>query len=90
MNINTNIPTKKKRVLIALTERSYNRFEAERLLSDHCLHSTVSTIQNQHGIEVQRKFESVPGYRGIKTQVCRYWIDPENVEHALKTAKFWN
>jgi len=90
MNINTNIPTKKKRVLIALTERSYNRFEAERLLSDHCLHSTVSTIQNQHGIEVQRKFETVPGYRGIKTKVCRYWIASDKKDDALKTAKFWS
>jgi hypothetical protein len=82
--------TKKKRVLLALCKRSYNRFESERLLSDHCLHSTVSTIQNQHGIDVCRKFEEVPGYMGTKTRVCRYWIQPENVEKALKTAKFWS
>lgn len=84
------VPTKKKRVLIALTERSYNRFEAEQLLSDHCLHSTVSTIQNQHGIEILRKFETVPGYQGIETRVCRYWIAPDQVDMALKTAMFWS
>ena len=84
------VPTKKKRVLIALTERSFNRFEAEQLLSDHCLHSTVSTLQNRHGIEIQRKFETVPGFRAIPTRVCRYWVTPENIEKALKIAKLWN
>jgi hypothetical protein len=83
-------PTKKKRVLLALCERSFNRFEAERLLHDHCLHTTASTLQNQHGIQVERTWEAVPGYMGIKTRVCRYWIAPESVEQALKTSKFWS
>lgn len=82
--------TKKRRVLIALTERSYNRFEAERLLHDHCLHATVSTLQNKHDIEVCRKFETVPGYQGAETHVCRYWIASEHVESALRLAKFWS
>jgi hypothetical protein len=84
------IPTKKKRVLQALCERSYNRFEAERQLHDHCLHTTVSTLQNQHGIEVNRKLESVPGYQGIDTRVCRYWIAPEHVGSAIKLVKLWS
>jgi hypothetical protein len=83
-------PSKIKRDILGLCERSYNRFEAERLLHDHCLHTTVSTIQNKHGIQVQRKWETVPGFMGIKTRVCRYWIAPENVEQALKAAKFWS
>ena len=83
-------PSKEKRVLMALTQRSYNRFEAEHQLHDHCLHTTVSTLQNQHGIGVQRKFESVPGFQGIETRVCRYWIAPENVDRALKLVKFWS
>lgn len=82
--------SKKKRVLMALCERSYNRFEAERELADHCLHSTASTIQNQHNIPVARKWETVPGYMGIRTRVCRYWIAPEHVDDALKLAKFWS
>ncbi len=84
------IPTKKKRVLIALTERRYHRFQAERLLSDHCLHSTVSTLQNNHGIEIQRKFVTVSGYMGIDTRVCEYWIADDKKEEALKIAKFWS
>lgn len=82
-------PSKKKRVLMALCERSYNRFEAERQLHDHCLHTTVSTLQNKHGIEVDLELESVPGYLGIDTWVCRYWIAPENIDNALKLVKFW-
>ena len=88
-NLTISIPSKLKRVLLAMCKLSYNRFEAERLLHDHCLHTTVSTIQNKYGIEVCRKFEEVQGYMGIKTRVCRYWIAPENVERAVKTAKLW-
>lgn len=86
-------PSKKKRVLQALCKRGrqgFNRFEAERLLSDHCLHSTVSTLQNQHDIEIQREFETIPGYQGIPTRVCRYWIADDTRERALKIAKFWS
>jgi hypothetical protein len=83
-------PSKKARVLLALTQSSYNRFEAERQLHDHCLHTTVSTLPNQHGIEVNRKFESVRGFMGAKAKVCRYWIAPENVDSALKLVKFWS
>ena len=82
-------PSKKKRVLLALCERSFNRFEAERQLHDHCLHTTVSTLQNNHDIEVSRKFETVPGYMGIKTKVCRYWIAPDQSDKAMKLAEFW-
>ena len=86
MNIKSNIPSKLSRVLYALTKRSYNRFEAEGLLNDHCLHSTVSTIQNKYCIEVRRKWETVPGYMQIPTRVCRYWIsDADKVASLLKT-----
>lgn len=72
--------TKLHRVLAALIERSYNRFEAARLLHDTALHSTVSTIQNQYGIRVDRRDETVPGFQGAPTRVCRYWIAPS--QHA--------
>lgn len=78
----TKPPQKWKRVLAAMAEgRSYNRFEAERVLSDHCLHSTVSTIQGK-GIRVERRDEVVPGYQGIPTHVCRYWLGPSEREKA--------
>jgi hypothetical protein len=54
------VPTKKKRVLLALCKRTYNRFEA------------------------------VSGYQGTNSRVCRYWVAPENVERALKVAKYWS
>lgn len=78
------IPHKWERVLRAfLTGRSFNRFEAERQLADHCLHSTVSTIQEK-GVPIARKTEKVPGYMGIPTDCCRYWLEPAHRAAALK------
>jgi len=71
----TAIPKKWQRVLSALLDgRTFNRFEAERQLNDHCLHSTVSTLQDM-GVTIPREYETVPGYQGIPTRVCRYWIE---------------
>lgn len=76
-------PHKWRRVLAAFaTGASFNRFEAERSLHDHCLHSTVSTIQNM-GITIMRRMETVRGYHGIATRVCRYWIAPESRPRAF-------
>lgn len=70
--------TKANRVLAAfMSGRSYNRFEAERHLHDHCLHSTVAGLQPRHHITISRKFETVLGYRGNPTRCCRYWISLE-------------
>ncbi len=71
----TPIPLKWQRVLSALLDgRTFNRFEAERQLSDHALHSTVSSLQAK-GVIILREFETVPGYQGIPTHVCRYWLE---------------
>jgi hypothetical protein len=79
----SNVPRKWKRVLRALlTGRSYNRFEAERELADHCLHSTVAELQ-QRGLLILRQEEMVPGYQGIPTRVMRYWLAKESRERAL-------
>lgn len=78
----TNVPKKWQRVLSAfLTGRSYNRFEAERQLHDHALHSTVSTLQSM-GVVIERKMECVPGFQGLATHVCRYKINPNSIEAA--------
>lgn len=62
----SNIPRKWERVLLALlTGRSYNRFEAERELADHCLHSTVSELQDK-GLRIDRQEEEVPGVDGVR------------------------
>lgn len=71
----TPIPKKWQRVLSALLDgRTFNRFESERQLNDHCLHTTVSTLQDM-GVTILRQFETVPGYQGIPTRVCRYWLE---------------
>ena len=58
-----------------LRGRNMNRFEAEAH-HDHCLHSTVSTLQNGYGIQIEREFEAVPCLRGRATVRCkRYWLD---------------
>jgi hypothetical protein len=43
--------------------RNMNRFEAEHH-HDHCLHSTVSTLQNDYSILIARQSETVPCLRG--------------------------
>lgn len=68
-------PTKWQRVLNAFVSgEDFNRFEAERKLNDHCLHTTVSTLQ-AYGVTIFRKMETVKGWQGIPTRVCRYWLD---------------
>ena len=78
--------TKKERVLSHfLTGAKLNRFEAERIVHDHCLHSSVSTLQREHGIVIDRVFETVPALKGLATaRVCRYWLhpDPDNLKRA--------
>ena len=64
--------------------RNMNRFEAEAH-NDHCLHSTVSTLKNSYGIQIDRVFETVPCVRGRAVVRCkRYWLDtiPENIAAA--------
>ena len=78
------IPKKWQRVLKAFLDgKSFNRFEAERQLNDHCLHTTVSTLQS-FGVTIFREYETVSGWQGIPTRVCRYWIDKssENIKRA--------
>lgn len=72
--------------------KNMNRFEAERH-HDHCLHSTVSTLQNEHDIKIDSVFESVPCVRGTKRVRCkRYWLlkTPENISKAEALLKFWS
>jgi hypothetical protein len=63
--------SKTESILLALTTRSLNRFEAERL-GDHCLNSTISTLTNFHGLNFERVKEKVPNRFGGQTTVVRY------------------
>lgn len=77
-------PLKWRRVLSALVSgRSFNRFEAERELHDHCLHTTASVLQGK-GLTILRRDEVVPGYAEIPTHVTRYWLAPESRERAAE------
>lgn len=77
-------PLKWRRVLSALVSgRSFNRFEAERELHDHCLHTTVSVLQGK-GLTILRRGEVVAGFQGAPTHVCRYWLAPESRERAAE------
>jgi len=84
--VNSNKPVLKiNRVLSAFVSgRTLNRFEAEsdRQIADHCLHSTVSEIQKRLGLVVTREWETVPGFQGEFTSVCRYWLTKEEREKA--------
>jgi len=69
----TRCPKKWQRVLQAfLAGRTLNRFEAERI-GDHCLHSTVSKLERK-GLVIFRREEKIPGYLGLATHCCRYWL----------------
>jgi hypothetical protein len=76
--------TKLGRILTVLASgRSLNRFEAERL-GDHCLHSTVSSIERRFGVQIDRAEETVPGWEGHTTRVMRYHLAPDQRQMAVR------
>ncbi len=81
-NHNTKQPTKCQRIMSALMERSYNRFEASRELSDWCLHSTVAEIESK-GVLVERIWEGVKGIYG-PVRCKRYRIPKSEFERVRK------
>lgn len=78
-------PTAKQKletVLQALTTRSINRFEAERF-GEHCLNSTISVLRNDHGFNVDDKWEKVPNLVGGLTRCKRYSLNCSEISKAL-------
>lgn len=72
------IKTKIDRVLAYfLTGSTLNFIEAQQILHDRSLHSTVSTLQKHYGIHISRKSETIAGYLGKPTTCKRYWIELE-------------
>jgi len=83
--------TKNERVFKALMSgRSFNRFEAATHLHDHCLHSTVATLEQKHRITISRKYETVRGYMGNPTKCCRYWIAEEEIKRIEESKRQLN
>ena len=79
-----NLPTKIERVLeYLLLGKSLNRFEAERIVNDHCLHSTMSALKNKYGILLIAKPEIVPGWHQQPTRVTRYWLSDTTQAQAI-------
>ena len=77
--------TKEYEILNALVSgKSLNRFQAARDHFDSCLNSTISTLQSK-GISIHRQFEKVSCVNGAKkADVCRYWLEPDQIEVANK------
>jgi len=66
--------------LIHLLERKsagLNELEAFRLYGETCLHSTISSLDNGHGIAFKRKREPHEHRGGGKTHFMRYWLADE-------------
>ena len=67
-------PNKIARVLEHLLyDGSIQRFEVERL-SDHCLHSTISSLSNGYGLKFERQLERVPNYWAEPCTITRYTL----------------
>lgn len=80
--------TKKYRVLKAFINGwRGHRFNAEVELHDHCLHSTVSSIERKPQITIQRKWVTVKGYKGKPTRVKIYWVRKEDRDNFLNRLK---
>jgi hypothetical protein len=84
--------TKLATILRQLTQgKSLNRFEAEQH-HDHCLNTTISVLQNRHGIKIDRERETVACLNGTATvSVNRYWLntESENLKCAQILLNFW-
>lgn len=83
----------KLQTILGLFVHGYNlnRFEAENY-HDHCLHSTVSSLQNGYGIVIGRVSETVKCLHGQATvRVKRYWLDtaPDNIAAARALLTRW-
>jgi len=60
-----------------------HRFNAERW-GDHALHSTVSSIQREHGLVLLRQWCEVPTRFGTNCRVKQYWVDELSRSQAMR------
>ncbi|MES3008400.1 MAG: hypothetical protein V4751_11590 [Pseudomonadota bacterium] len=59
-----------------------NTFAAKEL-GDTCLHTTVSDLQQRHGVRFTREWQTVEGRFG-KTRVRVYWLQGEDLQRACQ------
>jgi hypothetical protein len=68
--------------LVELKNQGLNELEALTLYGETCLHSTISTLKNSHGISFNKKIERHRHRGGGITRFMRYSISDS--ETALK------
>jgi hypothetical protein len=72
-------PGKEESMLIHFAQgKRLHRFSAERL-ADHCLPSTVSSLQRKHSIEFSREWVEVPNRFRKQTRVKLYYLQGEHL-----------
>jgi hypothetical protein len=81
-------PTKIKRVTHELIHGPLDFITAQQKANDRSLHSTVSQIQRDYGVQVYRKRISRPGFMGLPVSCCEYRILPDQHEKAHKAMEF--
>ena len=77
-------PSKIKRVTSRLMEDWLDFITAQQEVNDRSLHSTVSKIQRDYGVDVFRRRIKRPGYMGISITCCEYRILPDQHDNARK------
>ncbi len=77
-------PSKIKRVIALLIKEELDFITAQQIANDRSLHSTVSEIQRDYGIDVCRRRKKHPGYLGLPTPCCGYRIFTDQHDKAYK------
>lgn len=76
--------TKQDRVFIALLNGwSGTIFQAEIVLHDHHLPTTIFNIEKKYSVTIQREWMIVPGFENNPTRVMKYSIAAEEREYYL-------
>ena len=72
-----------KTTLTHLLRGKRHRFQAEHW-GDHALHSTVSSLQRNHGLSFNREWCEVPTRFGKPCRVISYWVADASRNQALR------
>lgn len=77
-------PTKWARCLFYLTKHPLFELEALSLYGDTCLHTTISDLTKQYGLQFNREWVSHRHQHGGTTKFMRYTLAPECRELAAE------
>jgi len=69
--------------LLHLTRGPHHRFDAERW-GDHALPSTVSSIERDYGLVIEREWREVPTRFGRPCRVKEYWVGCTSLDAAMR------